>query len=75
MSLIGWFEDTDHIYAAMEYVEHGDLGQYLEADPAQAKSEAKWISSQILKAVAVLHNKDILHRDLKPNVWPHIGAL
>lgn len=69
VSLIGWFEDTDYIYIAMEYVEHGDLEMYLEGYAANVKTEAKEITRQILKGVAVLHDKQICHRDLKPKVW------
>lgn len=65
---MGWFEDKDHIYIAMEYVEHGDLDMYLNAYPAKAKTEAKEITRQILKGVTVLHDKQICHRDLKPKV-------
>lgn len=61
----------------MEYIEHGDLGQYISEYPAKAKSEAKAVILQILEGLEVLHERGICHRDLKPQVrqqsretWP-----
>lgn len=64
---LGWFEDPHAIHIAMEYIEHGDLGQYMK-DGVKAKTEAKEITSQILEGLAVLHEREICHRDLKPQV-------
>lgn len=55
----------------MEYIEHGDLGQYIEKSWPQAKAEAKEITVQILEGLEVLHEREICHRDLKPQVSPH----
>lgn len=51
----------------MEYIENGDLGEYIKAGP-KAKIEAKGITKQLLEGLAVLHAKAICHRDLKPQV-------
>lgn len=64
----GWFEDKSFIYLAMEYIEHGDLGQYIKNCGPTAKSEAKEITTQILEGLVVLHDRGICHRDLKPQV-------
>lgn len=53
----------------MEYIEHGDLRQYITAHGPKAKNEAAEISRQILEGLAMLHGRDICHRDLKPQVW------
>lgn len=54
----------------MEYISHGDLGQYLKEYSVKARSEAKVISTQILEGLEVLHRREICHRDLKPQVRP-----
>lgn len=66
--LLGWFEDPHAIHIAMEYIEHGDLGNYIKADREKATLEAADITSQILAGLVVLHERDICHRDLKPQV-------
>lgn len=52
----------------MEYVEHGDLEQYLKEFGTAAKSHASEITRQLLEGLVVLHERNICHRDLKPQV-------
>lgn len=52
----------------MEYIEHGDLGQYIRDNPTQAKREVQVIGSQVLEGLVVLHAREICHRDMKPQV-------
>lgn len=60
----------DFLYIAMEYVEYGDLSQYIRDQ--SARPEAREITSQLLEGITVLHERHICHRDLKPQVWnPH----
>lgn len=53
----------------MEYMEYGDLGQYLKRFGMQNETNAKEITQQILEGLVVLHKSYICHRDLKPEVW------
>lgn len=64
---LGWFEDADRdaIHNAMEYIEYGHLGKYISEFQ---KSDTKEITSQILERLVVLHEREICHRDLKPQV-------
>lgn len=52
----------------MEYIEHGDLGQYIEKSWLRAKSQAKDIIKQLIEGLIILHERSICHRDLKPQV-------
>ncbi|KAI5838208.1 kinase-like domain-containing protein, partial [Morchella snyderi] len=67
----GWYEDTNNTFIVMEYVEHGDLSQYVQksregASALRSLMEVKEITRQILEGLEVLHSKRIYHRDLKP---------
>lgn len=53
----------------MEYIAHGDLSQYINDYSVKARSEAQEITSQILEGLVVLHQREICHRDLKPQVY------
>lgn len=68
MKFLGWYENSDYIFLAMEYIEHGDLQNYMLKDPEEAKLDAKEITKQILRGLEILHKKEICHRDLKPPV-------
>lgn len=58
----------ESIYLVMEFIEYGDLGQYIKENRLEAKALAKDIASQILEGLVVLHARGICHRDLKPQV-------
>ena len=61
---LGWYEDTQWVYLAMEYFEQGDLGRHLSAPLAE--DEVRVISKQLLEGLTVLHGQNWAHRDLKP---------
>lgn len=52
----------------MEYIQHGDLGQYLKRYGPTAQLEAGEITKQLLKGLIFMHEQQICHRDLKPKV-------
>lgn len=67
---LGWYEDpaAQFVYLAMEHVPHGDLGQFMTSNGPEAKRQVQCITKQLLEAIAILHGKQICHRDLKPQV-------
>ena len=66
MEFLGWFEEPETLYIAMEYLKEGDLtgciGMPLLEETVQN------ISKQILEGLEVMHQQGIAHRDLKPAV-------
>lgn len=68
VQILGWYENKDFVFLAMEYIKDGDLSQYLEKFGQKARSEAKEIIRQLAEGLVVLHEQDICHRDLKPQV-------
>lgn len=69
---LGWYENVDFVFIAMEYIEYGDLSQYQRTSGALSLSNARDITRQLLEGLAVLHEMKICHRDLKPQVrTPH----
>ena len=64
VELFGWFEDTDHIFLAMEYCRLGDLEQYMR--DAIPEAQIKVITAQLLEGLKTMHHHAFTHRDLKP---------
>jgi serine/threonine protein kinase len=54
----------DHAHIAMEYLDGGDLRHKIESGVSER--EAVRILRQIAGALAAVHAKNVLHRDLKP---------
>lgn len=55
----------------MEYIEYGNLADYITEQFRGANGrmmEAEAITTQILQGLVELHNREICHRDLKPQV-------
>ncbi|KAI5837081.1 kinase-like domain-containing protein [Morchella snyderi] len=50
----------------MEYLPHGDLAQYIQNRPAEASTNARSLTIQLLRGLDILHKRNICHRDLKP---------
>lgn len=69
VEFLGWYEDQKYIYIAMEYMERGDLAQYLRESGSEAKAQAREIAKQLLEGIMILHARKICHRDLKPQVF------
>lgn len=68
MSFVGWFEDPDHVFFAMEFVAHGDLEDLMGLHPSLAQRAVKTIAQQLLRGLCILQGQRICHRDIKPKV-------
>ncbi|PUU76167.1 kinase-like domain-containing protein [Tuber borchii] len=66
VKFLGWFEERETLYIAMEYLPEGDLTKHA-GSPLQQEI-VQTISKQILEGLKVMHRKGISHRDLKPAV-------
>lgn len=64
--VIDYHEDASTMAIIMEYLEGEDLGRYLiENGPVSEKQAINWFRD-ILDAVAYVHQKSYIHRDIKP---------
>ncbi|EGF98155.1 uncharacterized protein MELLADRAFT_118591 [Melampsora larici-populina 98AG31] len=65
--ILDYFEDTDYYYLVMPFFGDGsDLFEYIDSRPEGLDiEEVKRIFGQILDAVCFIHERNIVHRDLK----------
>ncbi|XP_025704433.1 serine/threonine-protein kinase 33 isoform X1 [Callorhinus ursinus] len=59
------FETPKKMYLVMELCEDGELKEILDRKGHFSENETRWIIQRLASAIAYLHNKDIVHRDLK----------
>ncbi|KAG0643257.1 kinase-like domain-containing protein, partial [Tuber brumale] len=64
VEFLGWFEEPETLYIAMEYLPEGDLTKHIDTPLPQ--ETVRNISKQILEGLIVMHQNGIAHRDLKP---------
>lgn len=55
-----------HPFLSMEYIDGGDLASLLQRSGRLAEETAAKYARQLCQGLAAIHNRDILHRDLKP---------
>ncbi|KXG52030.1 uncharacterized protein PGRI_083140 [Penicillium griseofulvum] len=64
----GWYQTETSLFITMEYLELGDLQDYLrDKHKPLPEFEARGIMSQILEGLDLMHDNGFAHRDLKPN--------
>lgn len=66
--MLGWYEDEQYIYIAMEYYEQGNLRDFVLQYPIQAESWAREVIRQILSVLAELTASQLAHRNITPSV-------
>ncbi|KAI0166760.1 kinase-like protein [Hypoxylon sp. FL1284] len=65
IELLGWNEDKDFYYIAMEYIGLGDLESHIK-NSRWPDRDIKATTEQVLKGLDVMHRAGFAHRDLKP---------
>ena len=60
------FENANHIYLVMEYCNDGNLETYIKNNNL-AEKDAILLFKQIINGFRYLHEKDVVHRDVKPS--------
>jgi aurora kinase, other len=66
LKLYGFFDDAEHIYLILEYMEGGTLFSHLKRHKTLKEEEVKVHISDIARAISYLHQEGIAHRDIKP---------
>ena len=68
VNVYDWGQDTDSetSFIVMEYVRGSDLKTAINQRGAINQRKVAEIGSQVCQALAVAHNLDIIHRDIKP---------
>ena len=62
-----YYTHENYLYNVMEYAKGGELTQYINTTKDIPEEKIKSIFRQIYDAVKYIHNKNIIHRDLKTN--------
>ena len=60
-------EDNGNYYIVMEYMEGITLKEYIKKNGRIESREAAYIAAQICSALEAAHEKNIVHRDIKPH--------
>ncbi len=61
-----FFKDKENFYMISEYLEGGELFEYISNSKKMDEQTTFLIMEQIISAVHYLHKHNIVHRDLKP---------
>lgn len=67
IEVLGSFEQFGTVYLIMPWVQGESLDMVLQMQVARTSSWQKNILNQLASALTVLHTKNLIHRDLKPD--------
>lgn len=68
VNLLSTFKDATRLYMVMEYVPGGEFFRYLRTKRFLKEDQAKFYAAQVVLVLQYLHSKNVVHRDLKPEV-------
>ena len=66
LKLYGVFDDEEHIYLLLEYMEEGTLYSQLKKKKTLKPSDVSTKLRDVIEGIAYLHSEQIAHRDIKP---------
>lgn len=66
VELLDWFREGDEFFLVMEYVDGVSLSKMIRDDGPIPFDRARDLMRGVLRAVALLHRNDVIHRDIKP---------
>ncbi|TVY57322.1 Serine/threonine-protein phosphatase 6 regulatory ankyrin repeat subunit A [Lachnellula cervina] len=66
VDFLGWYENDDFVFLAMEYLPMGDLSDW--AKYSKSEGDLKTICQQLLEGLEIMHANGFMHRDLKPQL-------
>lgn len=66
LGFYGWFHDTRRIFLILEYAAGGELYRVLQREGRFPEPRAARYVAQVALALAYLHGKNVMHRDMKP---------
>lgn len=66
LKLYGVFDDEEHIYLLLEYMEEGTLYSQLKKKKTLKPGDVSTKLRDVIEGIAYLHSEQIAHRDIKP---------
>jgi calcium-dependent protein kinase len=64
--LFGVFEDSDHIYLVLEYIDGGELFDVIDEKGPFSEEDASEVFQQVASAIKYCHKQGVVHHDIKP---------
>lgn len=61
------FQDSEHVYMAMEFLQGGDIIGHLLKKGRFTEEETSFYMAELLEALDVVHRNGFVHRDVKPD--------